>query len=657
MHRNRFERLIAGTVLVGLLSIAIGLAVPSRAQQANPIRVARIFSDGVVLQRSVPVTIWGWAPPNRMLNVQLNKFTKSARAGADSSWYVQLPAHGVADSGSIVITSNGFTQTIKDVKFGDVWIASGQSNMEWKLADSKGGAQEVASANDPLLRQFKIPNGWSWNPEKELAGGAWASFNTKTAGDFSGVAYFFAKSIRKEIGVPIGIINAAWSGAAIEPYISRSAQRLSDSAWKRIVDTETNYNRTVREGLVAKLGELPTTDAGMVNGAAPWAAADLDESAWKSIPVPGAWERNGYAGLDGVVWLRTSFDLSADEAKRATSLTLGPVDDDDITWINGVEVGRTSGYFVRRQYTVPANALRAGRNVLTVRVVDGAGDGGIMGAAGEPFLDIGGTKKPLAGSWKIRIGVASFREDAQHVNKIPTGAYNRMIEPLRRFPIKGVIWYQGESNSNNDAQATAYRAQFATLIRSWRAELSDGVDVFPFFWAQLPNYGTVDANPPASGGWALIREAQSAALSLPNTGQAVIFDVGEAANLHPTNKTDVGERLALAARAVAYKQSIEYSGPVYKSHAIAGNKIIITFTHANGIKLTNAPGERSEFAIAGADNKFVWANARVVGNQVEVWSDEVSAPLYVRYAFSNSPKSATLFNGAGLPASPFRTGQ
>lgn len=654
MIRNRLK-LLCAAIVIGALPAARTSMKPGSVRQTGTIRVARIFSDGVVLQRSVPVRIWGWATPKTSIKVALKNKTLATVARSDSSWQVTFPAQRAADSGSIVITGGGSTTVIRDVLFGDVWVASGQSNMEWKLADSKGGAAEVATASDPLMRQFKIPNGWSWTPEKELAGGSWASLNPKTAGDFSGVAYFFVKSLRNNVGVPIGIINAAWSGAAIEPYISREAQRLSDSAWKRIVDTETNYNRTIREALIAKLGELPTSDAGMGNGAAPWAAADLDESAWKSIPVPGAWERNGYPGLDGIVWLRTSFDLTPDEAKRAASLTLGAIDDDDITWINGVEVGRTAGYFQRRRYTVPANALRAGRNVLTIRVTDGAGDGGIMASAGEPFIDVGGAKMALSGTWKFRIGVASFREDAQHVNKIPTGAYNRMIKPILPFPIKGVIWYQGESNSNNDAQATAYRAQFSTLIQSWRAEWNQSSAGFPFLWAQLPNYGPSDVDPPASGGWALIREAQSAALSLPNTAQAVIFDVGEAPNLHPTNKTDVGERLALAARAMVYKQPIEFSGPTYKSHVIVDGKFIVTFDHATGLRVTYGREQRSEFAVAGADKKFAWADARVENNKVIVWSPGVTNPMYLRYAFSNSPRNATVFNGANLPASPFRT--
>lgn len=649
MNFNRFKFACAA------LTVSAVCAAESSAQQTRALRVARIFGDGVILQRSVPVRVWGWGAPNAVVKVQLNKRTVEARAGADSAWQVSFPAHTVADSGALTVSSNGETLTFRDVKFGDVWVASGQSNMEWKLSDSKGGPAEIAAANDPLIRQYKIPNAWSWNPEKDLAGGSWASANQKTAGDFSGVAYFFAKALRKETGVPIGIINAAWSGAAIEPYISRGAQQLSDSAWKRIMDTEANYNRTVREALIAKLGDLPTSDAGVTNSGAPWAAIDADESAWKTITVPGAWERNGYPGLDGVVWLRTSFDLTADEAKRGTSLILGKVDDDDITWINGVEVGRTSGYFLDRKYSVPTTALRAGRNVLVVRVTDGTGDGGIMASAGEPFLDFGGAKKSLGGQWKFRIGVASFREDAQHVNKIPTGAYNRMIKPILPFAIKGVIWYQGESNSNNDAQAGAYRAQFATLITSWRKEWGMGGAPFPFLWAQLPGYGTVDVNPPASGGWALIREAQNAALSLPNTAQAVTLDVGEATNLHPTNKQDVGERLALAARTIVYKKPGEYSGPTYQSHAVTGNKIVVTFAHAAGLTINVPDGERTEFAIAGADRKFVWAKARIVGNRVEVSSDEVAVPMYVRYAYSNSPKRATLFNGAGLPASPFRT--
>ncbi len=634
---------------------SLALSSTASAQSASALRVARIFSDGVILQRGVPIQIWGWASPGAEVTVRLQNFTRRTVALRDSTWQLALPPRAVKDSGSIVVSGNHSTLTIHDVKFGDVWIASGQSNMEWKLSDADGGAAEAARAIDGLLRQFKIPNGWSWEPEKDLAGGAWSLGNTNAVGDFSAVAYFFAKELRREIGVPIGIINSAWSGAAIEPYMSRRAQQLTDSSWNAIIAAEVKYGRTVRDKLMLKLGDLPTSDAGMSNGAASWAAPDLDDAAWKTLPVPGAWERNGYAGLDGVVWLRTSFDLAADDLTRPVVLVLGKVDDDDITWVNGVEAGRTSGYFRDRRYVIPPAALRAGRNVLTVRVTDGTGDGGIMASAGEPFVEVGGGRRSLAGTWKMRVGIASFHEDAQHVNKIPTGAYNRMIHPLVKFPIKGVIWYQGESNANNDAQATAYRAQFASLIRSWRSEFNYGTSSFPFLWVQLPNYGAPSREPPASGGWALIREAQSAALALSNTAQVVTIDVGDATNLHPTNKQPVGERLALAARAIAYRQPIEYSGPTYRSHVVKDGKIIVTFNHDFGLRVTYGPEHRSEFALAGADRKFQWADAKVENNRVVVWAPGVPSPMYVRYAYSNSPQNATVFNALKLPASPFRT--
>ncbi|HEX8907029.1 MAG TPA: sialate O-acetylesterase, partial [Longimicrobiaceae bacterium] len=382
----------------------------------------------------------------------------------------------------------------------------------------------------------------------------------------------------------------------------------------------------------------------------------LDDAAWAAIRVPGLWEGQGYDGLDGVAWYRTAFTLGEDEARRGITIALGMIDDNDVTWINGVEVGRTSGYNLRRTYAVPAPALRAGRNVLAVRVEDYTGGGGIYGAPEMVYLESGGARRPFDATWKFRVGRVVMGQDGQRINKIPSVLYNQMIHPLLGVPIKGVIWYQGESNANDDRQAAAYRAQFATLIRSWRREWSGARGDFPFLWAQLPNFGQVDSVPPAHAAWATLRESQAAALALPATGQAVTIDVGEAADLHPPDKQDVGHRLALAARAVAYGQRVASSGPTYRRHTVRGDSIVVEFDHAvGGLVNRAANGEVAGFAIAGADRRWVWARAKVRGSRVVVWSPGVHAPVAVRYAWSNSPANLTLYNRAGLPAAPFRT--
>lgn len=654
--RARHRWIVSGIVLLlaatGALN-ALETRTKGNSAKTPYIRLARILSDGIVLQRGVEIPVWGWANPGSRVTVSFGGATKSTVAQADSSFRVVFASRPAGNALTIEAKSEGAVQTVRNVLMGDVWIASGQSNMEWSVSLAKNGAAEAQAANDSLIREFKVPNSWSWNEEKELAGGQWYSATPSRAGAMSAVAYFFARDLRKAVNVPIGIVNTAWGGAAIAPYTSKSALGLTESAWNDIRNTELQYKQRIRDSLEKRLGALPTSDAGM-SATAPWSARELDESTWRTIRVPGAWERNGYAGLDGVVWLRRTFNLTSTDV-RDGKLALGTIDDDDITWINGIEIGRTNGYAVQRNYTVPATALREGSNVLTIRVSDGAGDGGVIADSAQVALATGMTRHPLAGEWKFRVGMASFADDGQHINKIPAILYNRMMHPLAGLPFKGVIWYQGESNSNNDEQAKAYRADFSRLITSWRRELNGGRSAFPFLWVQLPNYGRVDAMPPASGGWAHVRESQNAALSLPNTGQVVAIDIGEATNLHPVNKQDVGSRLALVARAIAYKQSVLHTGPTFKSMRVNGDRATLTFANAAGLS-TRAAGDSIEgFAVAGADKQWKWARARITGESVEVWSDEVKTPLAVRYAWGNSPRNPNLYNGAKLPMAPFRT--
>ena len=625
------------------------------AADTAALRLPRIFGSGMVVQRGAPVPVWGWAPPGSRVSVTLTRHTAVATADARGRWKATLPALAAGGPHEIAVTQGAARIVLRDVLVGDVWVASGQSNMEFPVAEATNAPREIAAANDPRLRHFTVPKSWSPQPMDDVVGGAWEPADSAHVGHLSAVAYFFARDLRTSLGVPIGIIHTSWGGANVETWTSRAAQGFTDSAWNALQQQERAREAAVRQTLRSRIGALPAADSGLVDGRAPWADPALDDAGWAAISVPGVWEGQGYDGLDGIAWYRTAFSLTEDEARRGVTLSLGMIDDDDITWVNGVEVGRTSGYTKPRRYDVPAAALRPGRNVLAIRVSDGQGGGGIYGDPASVFVEAGGGRRPLGGGWKFRVGQVTFGDDGQRINKIPTVLYNRMIHPLLQLPIKGVIWYQGESNANNDAQAAAYRAQFATLITSWRREWTGAGGRFPFLWAQLPNFGTPDTVPPASAGWALLRESQSAALALPATGQAVIIDVGEAGNLHPPNKQDVGRRLALVARSSVYGQRVESSGPTYLRHTVQGNCVTISFAHAAGLAARSAGGELPGFAVAGADRRWVWAHARVEGGRVVVWSDAVPNPVAVRYAWSNSPAGLALYNAAGLPAAPFRT--
>lgn len=648
---RRLSRSLVAAAIIG------GLPTIVSTQQTVDLRLPVIFSDGMVLQRNARIPVWGRAAPRIRVSVRLADHRATTTADESGAWRVALPSLAPGGPFELVVDDGSQRVTVHDVLVGDVWIASGQSNMEWTVAAAKDSAREIASAHDDRLRQFKVPNSWSWSPETELIGGNWTRADSQHVSAFSAVGYFFARELRREIKIPIGIINTSWGGSAIEAWISRGALGLGDSAWaavQRRPQDEQNHNR---DALRARIGSLPSIDSGTVDGRALWADPGLDDANWMDLRVPGAWEEAGYAGLDGVAWYRTTIALTEAEARQNARLSLGTVDDEDVTWVNGVEVGRTSVYDASRVYTVPASALRPGRNVIAVRVIDTGGEGGIIAEPSQVFFESeGNARRSLAAPWKFKVGAVRMVENAPHVNQIPAVLYNRMVHPILSLPIAGVIWYQGESNAGNEAQAAAYRAQFATLITSWRREWNGGQRDFPFFWVQLPNFGAPDTIPPTSAAWAILRESQAAALSLPRTGQAVTIDIGNPLDIHPRNKQDVGRRLALVAEALAYGKRVEFSGPAYRAHTVRQNRVTVSFNHAGGGLATRIGGDTTTcFAIAGADRRFLWARARIEGDKVVVWSPDIPQPVAVRYAWGNSPKNPCLYDRAGLPAAPFRT--
>jgi sialate O-acetylesterase len=658
MHRRPLDRraLLATFALPLVLGPA---AVP--AQQPAPstgLRLASIFSDGLVLQQQAVVPVWGWADPGEPVTVTFRGVTRSTRSDSAGGWEVALPEQAPGGPFEMTVAAGGATVTLRDVRVGDVWVASGQSNMEFPLSRAETGPREAAAANDPALRQFLVQHGYSPDPLQDVRGGPWYPADADHAGDFTAVGYYFGKALRGALDIPIGLLHTSWGGANIESWTSREAQGLDVAAMDSIVRADSLAAAAMRDGLRQRLGRLPAVDSGLVAGGAVWAAPELDDGDWASLRVPGPWEAE-YPGLDGVAWYRTMFELTAAEAAGPARVLLGTIDDDDIAWINGVEVGRTSGYDIPRAYPVSASVLRPGRNVLTVRVTDGGGEGGVIGRSGPVALEVGTEQRPLSGPWRFRVGRVEMSPDGQRINKIPAYLYNAMVHPLLRFPIRGVIWYQGESNANTEAQATAYRRQMRQLITSWRDEWRGGRgerQAFPFLWVQLPNYGPVDSIPPARATWATLRESQEAALSLPNTGQAVAIDLGDPNDIHPVNKADVGARLARVALALAYGREVEAYGPTYGRHSISDGQVIVEFDHAPGGLVSDTPdGRVAGFAIAGPDRRFVRAEARIDGDRVRVWSDRVPDPVAVRYAWSNSPAGLSLYNRSGLPAAPFRT--
>ncbi len=636
-----------------LLALALQATAPDTAFHA-----ARIFSDGVVLQRDRALPVWGSARRSAVISVSFRGATRSTKSDVSGHWRVTLPAGKAGGPFEMSIASGDDRRVIHDVLVGDVWFASGQSNMEFALSGARNGAETIAAAKDSMIRQFKVPTSSATAPEAELAGGSWVPADSRRAGSFSAVGYFFARDVRKATGIPIGIINSSWGGSAIEAWLSAPASGLGANAWETIRKKEIAHDDSAFAVLREAMGGWFTQDQGMVGDQAVWAKPDFDDSKWPTMPVPSYWDGHGYGAFDGIGWFRTTFSLDAASAALPLELSLSGVDDNDVSWINGTEVGRAANGRPHN-YAIPAGLLRVGTNTIAVRVTDASGGGGII----APIRLVNTTTKAvvqnLGGVWRFRAGAViekSFEErmrDGQRINHTPTLLYNKMVNPLRDVPIAGVLWYQGESNANNNEQGRAYRAQFNALVTSWRKEFSASAHDIPFLWVQLPNYGAADSVPPLSATWALVRESMDAALRLPKTGRAITIDIGEGDNIHPRNKEDVGARLARVALAKAYGQKVEFEGPAFASWTVDGHCAVVKFTHAESLRTSDGKSPAG-FALAGSDKHFAWASAEIRGATVRVCSDAVTKPAAVRYAFANNP-SVNLVNGAGLPASPFRT--
>lgn len=616
---------------------------------AHAVELPRLFADGMVVQRDRPVQVWGQAAPHARITASFAGSQATSQADEQGRWVLELPAQTAGGPHVMRIDDGKQPRVLHDVLVGDVWLASGQSNMEWPIAQSADPDVEIARATDPQIRHFKIPKSWAGTPQAQLAGGEWVASSPQVAGKFSAVAHFFARELRKVTGVPIGIIDSTWGGSRIEAWMDAPSQGLDEQALaaqaeKLLADDEHALART-RQNL-ARWPGLPVDDAG-------WQAPGLGSSAWTSIQVPSLWEAAGWNGMDGVAWYRATFTLSADEVASGVTLGVGRIDDSDITWVNGVQVGETRmQYNLPRRYTVPASALRAGINHVAVRVSDFGGGGGIHGASAEVFVQPQGGKARALEDWSFRpadVTVALVDDKNQH----PTLLYNAMIHPLQPYAVRGVIWYQGESNANTLADALTYRTQFPAMIEQWRRQWQ--APELPFLWVQLANFSSgVDQGDQSP--WAVLRESQSATLSLPATAQVVTIDIGNPADIHPLNKQDVGKRLALAARHVAYGESVIHQGPVFSGMHSEHGLALLSFNVGDGALAARGGGEELRgFELAGSDGVFHPADATISGDKVVVHGKSVPIPVAVRYGWSDNPADADLINAAGLPASPFRT--
>ena len=554
-----------------------------------------------------------------------------------------------------IVASNKIT--LKDILIGDVWICAGQSNMVHQMELHKERyAGEIANANYPEIRHFFITTLTDLqNPKDDVPTGYWKSATPRDVRQFSAVAYFFAKTIYEKYHVPIGLINASVGGTPIEawtseeglkefPALTNSIQKNKDTAYIN------NINRTAE---VTTANRPKQQDKGLT-GTITWYDTNYIPPAggWHTINIPGYWEDQGIRELDGVVWYRKEIDVPVSMTGVPAKIAMGRIVDADYIYVNGVLVGNTAYQYPQRRYLLSASTLKPGKNSIVIRVINNSGKGGFV--PGKPYyLSAANETIDLKGEWQYKVGdvfIPFQSSSGISSQNQPTALYNAMIAPLINYTIKGICWYQGEANTS---RADEYTTLLPALIADWRHQWKQGN--VPFLYVQLPNFMETNYLPSESQ-WAALREAQLKALSVPNTGMAVAIDLGEWNDIHPDNKKDVGVRLALAAEKIAYgEKDIVYSGPLYQSYKTDGNKIIITFSNTGSGLVTSDGEELSQFAIAGADKKFVWAKAVIQGNTVIVWNDTISNPVYVRYAWADNPANPNLYNKEGLPASPFRT--
>lgn len=621
----------------------------------SQLKPAHIFSDHMVMQRDREVPVWGTAKPGGKVVIFFNGSDYSTIAGKDGSWEIRLPAMPAGGPFEMSISGESATLNYIDIMIGDVWLCSGQSNMEWIVENSNDAGEEIKNGNHPDIRHFKVPLSSAPRPESELAGGEWQVATPETVGKFTAVGYFFAKNIVADIHVPIGLLNSSWGGSRIEPWIR--AEDLGYADPEAMAAEIEAKKKSEQEAIIARLKEklplIPENDPGMEGGKAVWASLGLDENSWDTMELPVMWENAGWQDTDGIFWFRKTITLGKGMEVHNATLSLGPIDDSDQTWFNGHPVGSMEqAYNKERVYEIPAKYMKEGSNVITIRVEDTGGGGGVYGAPALMFLETGQKKIPLNGKWKYKVGMVSLKGASQNDNQQPTLLYNKMIYPLLKFPIKGVLWYQGESNAGNKEDAANYAEQFKSLITSWRDLWQIGA--FPFLYVQLANFMAVSKEP-APSNWALLRESQGKALELANTGEAVIIDIGEAADIHPKNKQEVGRRLALAARHIAYGKEMVFSGPVFKQMHKEDAKIVLEFDQVGSGLVTKNGEPLKGFSVAGEDGNFVWADATISGNKIAVSAQEVTDPVAVRYAWADNPEDANLYNKEGLPASPFRT--
>jgi sialate O-acetylesterase len=640
--------------LLASLGAALALLAASAAENAQLPFVSPMFGDNMVLQRGKPIRFWGWARAGELIRVELDGRTATAVAESDGRWQTEIKPPAPGGPYEVKIIGPGQSVELHKVMVGDVWLCGGQSNMQLGLARVQNGADEIKSADHPEIRFFMVQSHVSYSPTT-IPKGSWKICTPQAVaedGGFSAVAYFFGRRLQDELHVPIGLIEDCLGGTPAESWMSPESLRKLKDFDAPLDEMERLHAKGGAEYGSFLMHWLEEYDAGSKNNT--WAASDLDDSAWKTVQIPGGFAELGVADGPSVCWFRKEFLLPDPLPADKAALFLGSIEKMDTAYINGHWVGASSWVENPRVYGIGDGVLKPGRNILAVRVFKMKPQGGFLAKPEGLRLVLGNkTVIPLAGEWK---GALSFDARPPHplpltfenYPTMPAVLYEGMIEPVAPFSIRGVIWYQGEANFE---RARQYQTLLPLLIGDWRKLFQQGD--FPFYIVSLPAF-MHHRNEPGDDAWAELREAQAlTARKVKNTGLAITVDTGDANNIHPKDKKIVGERLASCALAKEYGEKIPCDGPTFASMEHLAGALKLRFSHTDG-GLTVKGDKLEEFSIAGEDHKWHWADARVEGNSVIVSSAIMPHPQAARYAWQANPE-ATLFNGVGLPAVPFRT--
>jgi sialate O-acetylesterase len=619
------------------------------------LKLARLFSDHVVLQRQKPIPIWGWAAAKEKISITMAGQTLQTQADVSGKWQVSLQPLEVGGPHILSVKAKSGTLEVKDILIGEVWLCSGQSNMEWQVKSANNFKVEKQNANYPQIRHFFVEHDVQMLPQTDLKSGSWQVCSAETVGDFTAVGFFFARELYQKLNIPVGLLHSSWGGSQVEGWISKEAMLSSDELKGYAQTMPQNWEiadrqleRSLKQKTLGNANLSPTLD-----DEKKYLLANYDFAKWFTTDALGQWDWKGLWAFRGNGFMAKSIEIPADMVAQNTTLSLAENDNTMEVYLNGKLILSGAATGVRR-VSLPPNSWQTGKNQLVIKLnkmLEPAWFGvGLKGSEADLFVASSDQKIPLAdNNWKLMPSFAEKHEYYHSSNNVGTTIYNGMIAPLLPFAIRGALWYQGETNAG---RAYQYRKTFPLMITDWRNKWADE---FPFYFVQLSDYGS-NQNSNQGSNWAELREAQTMTLSLPKTGMAVTTDIGNPADIHPTNKQDVGHRLAINALKLTYNQDVMHSSPMYQSVVFENDKAVLSFNFVgNGLVVKDKYGYAKGFEIAGEDKIFYYAQASVQGDKIIVQHPKVQKPVAVRFAWSDSPNDVNIFNSEGLPLCPFRT--